>query len=149
MRPGIDARLRKSGIQPSSQRVAIADYVLFTDSHPSADEVWERVKRVLPVISRATVYNTLNLFVEKGLLKELVLAEGRIVFDPKTDKHHHFVDETTGEIHDVPWDAVKVTEAPHLPGFEITEYQVVLRGRVKRRGGTDRATEGRTRWQKS
>jgi Fur family transcriptional regulator, iron response regulator len=123
--------LRARGVQPSSQRVAIAEYVLFTDEHPGADDVWERVKKALPVVSRATVYNTLNLFVEKGLLKQLVLAEGRVVFDPKVDKHYHFIDEVTGAIHDVPWDAVKVASSPQLPGFEITEYQVVLRGRVK------------------
>ncbi len=133
MKLDVRERLREHGIQPSSQRVVIADYVLFTDTHPSADEVWARVQKVLPVVSRATVYNTLNLFVEKGLLKQLVLAEGRVVFDPKIDRHHHFIDEVTGEIHDVPWDAVKVTDAPQLPGFDVTEYQVVLRGRVKRK----------------
>lgn len=131
MKRDIHKRLREHGIQPSSQRVAIADYVLFTEEHPGADEVWERVQKALPVVSRATVYNTLNLFVEKGLLKQLVLAEGRVVFDPKTDKHHHFIDEATGEIHDVPWDAVKVTDTPQLPGFDVTEYQVVLRGRKR------------------
>lgn len=133
MKRDLHERLREHGIQPSSQRVAIADYVLSTDEHPSADEVWARVQKMLPVVSRATVYNTLNLFVEKGLLKQLVLAEGRVVFDPKTDRHHHFIDEVTGEIHDVPWDAVEVAATPRLPGFEITEHQVVLRGRVKRK----------------
>ena len=131
MKRDIHKRLRDHGIQPSSHRVAIAEYVLYTDEHPGADDVWARVQKALPVVSRATVYNTLNLFVEKGLLKQLVLAEGRVVFDPKTDKHHHFVDDATGEIHDVPWDAVKVTDTPKLPGFEITEYQVVLRGRKR------------------
>lgn len=133
MKQDLHKRLREHGIQPSSQRVAIAEYVLFTGEHPGADDVWARVQKVLPVVSRATVYNTLNLFVRKGLLKQLVLAEGRVVFDPKTDKHHHFVDDATGEIHDVPWDAVKVTDTPKLPGYEITEYQVVLRGRAKRK----------------
>ena len=133
MKREIPALLREHGIQPSSQRVAIAAYVLFTDDHPSADQVWERVRPSLPVVSRATVYNTLNLFTEKGLLRQLVLAEGRVVFDPKTDRHHHFIDEATGRIHDVPWDAVPVGPAPRLPGFEITEYQVVMRGRTKSR----------------
>ena len=129
----IPSLLREHGIQPSSQRVAIAAYVLFTEDHPSADQVWEKVRKALPVVSRATVYNTLNLFTEKGLLKQLVLAEGAVVFDPKVGKHHHFVDEATGEIHDVPWDAVRVQSAPELPGYDITEYQVVLRGRIRRK----------------
>jgi Fe2+ or Zn2+ uptake regulation protein len=123
------ALLIRNGIQPSAQRVAVADYVLFTDEHPSADRVFARVKKALPVLSRATVYNTLNLLVKKGMLKELVLAEGKIVFDPKMDKHHHFLDELSGRIYDVPWEALEVKKLGSLEEFEIDEYQVVLRGR--------------------
>lgn len=121
--------LREHGIQPSAQRVAVGDYVLFTDEHPSADEIWNRVRKTFPMVSRATVYNTLNLFVEKGLLRELVLAEGRVVFDPKVGAHHHFIDEVTGRIHDVPWDALEVKNLDGLRGFLVREYQVVMRGR--------------------
>lgn len=130
MRPDeIIALLTRNGIQPSAQRVAVADYVLFTDEHPSADRVFSRVKRALPVLSRATVYNTLNLLVKKGLLRELVLAEGRIVFDPKLERHHHFVDESSGRIFDVPWESLEVRKIAALDDFEVSEYQVVLRGR--------------------
>lgn len=122
--------LKDRGIQPSAQRVAVASYVLDTEEHPSADQVWAKVRTRFPMLSRATVYNTLNLFVTKGLLRELVLAEGRVVFDPKLDSHHHFIDEATGMIHDVPWDAVKVSNvAAALPEFDVREYQVVMRGR--------------------
>jgi Fe2+ or Zn2+ uptake regulation protein len=121
--------LRKHGIQPSAQRIAVAEYVLDTLDHPSADQVWDRVRRRFPMLSRATVYNTLNLFVRKGLLRELVLAEGRVVFDPKVEPHHHFIDERTGRIHDVPWNAVRVSRIDSLRGFDVREYQVVMRGR--------------------
>lgn len=124
------AQLSHHGIQPSAQRVAVGEYVLSTDEHPSADRVFTRVKKTLPVLSRATVYNTLNLFVSKGLLRELVLAEGRVVFDPNLEPHHHFVDEATGRIFDVPWDKLEVKKVGSLEeDFEISEYQVVLRGR--------------------
>lgn len=127
--------LRDRGIQPSAQRVAVAAYVLLTDEHPSADEVWSRVQQSFPMISRATVYNTLNLFVEKGLLCEHVLAEGRLVYDPNTTRHHHFIDEATGRIHDIPWDALRVQGVESVPGgFSVREYQVVMRGHKKKRG---------------
>lgn len=129
--------LRTHDVQPSAQRVAIAEYVLDTDEHPSADQVWNRVMEAFPMVSRATVYNTLNMLVEKGLLRQHVLAEGRIVFDPLVEPHHHFIDEETGRIHDVPWDAIKVSRVDALEGFDVAEYQVVLRGRrkgSKRRG---------------
>jgi Fur family transcriptional regulator, iron response regulator len=129
---GTVVALRAHGIQPSAQRVAVADYVLHTTAHPSADQVWAEVRRVFPMVSRATVYNTLHLFAEKGLLRELVLAEGRIVFDPKIERHHHFLDEQTGEIVDIPWSALDVRKVDALRGFQVREYQVVLRGRKAR-----------------
>ncbi len=130
---GVVELLRERGIQPSAQRVAVAEVVLTTSEHPSADEVWARARRRVAVLSRATVYNTLNLFVAKGLLRQLVLAEGKVVFDPKLDRHHHFIDDVTGTIHDIPWQAIDVAKAERLPGFDVREYQVVLRGRAKAR----------------
>jgi Fe2+ or Zn2+ uptake regulation protein len=65
---GLSERLLAAGIQPSAQRLAIGEYVLFTEDHPSADEVLMKMAekgRGVSMISRATVYNTLNLFVEK------------------------------------------------------------------------------------
>ncbi len=123
--------LRDHDIRPSAQRIAVAVYVLSADDHPSADQVWSKVKQGFPMLSRATTYNTLNLFVRKGLLRQLDLAEGRIVFDPNTSKHHHLIDETTKRIHDVPWDALEVRNVEQLTDFDIDEYQVVLRGRTK------------------
>jgi Fur family iron response transcriptional regulator len=125
--------LTEHGIQPSAQRVAVAEYVLFTTDHPSADQVWAEVKRSFPMLSRATVYNTLHLFTEKGLLRELVLAEGKVVFDPKLDPHHHFLDDETGEIVDVPWSALDVRRVHSLSGFDVREYQVVMRGKKSAR----------------
>ena len=110
--------LRKHRIQPSAQRVAVADYVLLTDEHPSADQVWARVKRRLPVLSRATVYNTLNLFVKKGLLREVIVTAGKVVFDPKVERHHHFVDEATGRIYDIDWNALRVSSVEALASVE-------------------------------
>ncbi len=136
MKRDIAEILRKHGIQPSAQRLAVADYVLDTDEHPAAEDVLREAKLRLPMISRATVYNTLNLFVNKGLIRELVLAEGKSVFDCNLELHHHFIDEATGTIHDVPWDALRVSRVERLVGFEIKEYMVVLRGkRTHARGG--------------
>jgi Fe2+ or Zn2+ uptake regulation protein len=129
MSPELVTRLKEAGIQPSAQRLAVAGFVLSTDAHPSADEVLAEVQGSFPMLSRATVYNTLNLFVEKGLLKQLVLAEGKTVFDPCLEPHHHFIDEETGVIEDVPWDALKVGDVKTLKGYEVREYMVVMRGR--------------------
>jgi Fur family transcriptional regulator, iron response regulator len=122
-------RLRKANIQPSAQRLAVAQYVLHTQEHPSADVVLERVRVDFPMVSRATVYNTLHAFVKAGLLRELVLSEGKSVFDPHLAPHHHFIDDATGEIEDVPWGSISVGKPTHLKNYEVREYMVVLRGR--------------------
>jgi Fe2+ or Zn2+ uptake regulation protein len=127
-REAIARALTERGIQASSQRLAIAEYVLATKDHPSADRVFEVVRARTPAISRATVYNTLNLLVREGLLRQLVISEGRVVFDPHVEPHHHFIDDATGEIHDVPWDALEVRHVEALRGVKVREYQVVLRG---------------------
>lgn len=128
------AILREKGIHPSAQRVAVSRYVLATCDHPTADEVWTRVRKKFPMVSRATVYNTLNLFAAKGLLRQFVLTGGRVVFDSNVSNHHHFIEVDTGKIHDVPWDSLRVENLERLSEFEVTEYQVVLRGRRKNRG---------------
>lgn len=137
-------RLKDSGIQPSVQRLAVAEYVLTTEDHPSADQVLAEVQARLPMVSRATVYNTLHTFVECGLLRQLVLAEGRVVFDPKLEPHHHFVDDETGEIEDVPWAAVQVGDVSRLKAYDVREYMVVMRG--TRRGlRTSKPKKGATK----
>jgi Fur family iron response transcriptional regulator len=123
--------LKKHGIQPSAQRVAIAQYVLSCGLHPTADLVQQEMQRTLPMISRATIYNTLNLFVAKGLLRTFQLGEAAAVFDPNTDDHHHFIDDDSGQVIDIPWDAVEVKNVEALPGVEVRSYMVVMRGRAK------------------
>ncbi len=127
------ALLRRRGIQPTPQRLAVADFILRSRAHPSADQVLENVRRQCPTISRATVYNTLNLLAEKGLVKTQILKEGTVIFDPNIDRHHHFVDEESGQIYDIPWNAIKVSGEQTLEEFEIHEFQVILRGRKKRK----------------
>jgi Fur family transcriptional regulator, iron response regulator len=142
MKRDVAALLRAHGIQPSAQRLAVGAYVLETEDHPSAEEVWRMAKDSLPMLSRATVYNTLHLFVKKGLLRELVLSEGRSVFDCNCQAHHHFIDEATGSIFDVPWDAVRVSRVEQLAGYDVREYMVVMRGTKSRARGARRARHG-------
>jgi len=126
-------RLRQHGIQPTPQRLAVAEVVLHRDHHPTADEVWGQVRKHCPTVSRATVYNTLNLYVEKGLLKLQVLKEGTAVFDAEVGAHHHFIDDETGKIYDVPWEALQVKGEDALREFKIRDYHVVLRGRRRKK----------------
>lgn len=124
---------RHHGLRPTPQRLAVAEFVLKSDAHPTADAVLTNVRRKYPTVSRATVYNTLNLFVKRGLIRTQIVRGGTIVFDPNTGAHHHFIDEETGKVYDVPWGALKVTGEQALKGYEVREYQVIMRGRRKSR----------------
>ena len=125
--------LRDKGIQPSAQRVAVSAYVLATHDHPTAEEVFARVRKKFPMLSRATVYNTLNLLLRKGLLRQFVLGGGRLVFDANVSDHHHFIETGSGKIHDVPWESLRVENVERLSEFEVADYHVVLRGRRKKK----------------
>lgn len=127
--------LEQRGIRPSAQRVAIASFVLATAEHPAADTVWRTVRARFPMVSRATVYNTLNLFVDKGLLREVALAPGRVAYDPNTEPHHHFVDAETGAIEDLPWESLRVDQRADLSHLDIDEISVTVRGRRLQQSG--------------
>ena len=121
--------LREHGVQPTPQRLAVLEFIQKAHTHPSADDVYSNVRRTCPTVSRATVYNTLNLLAEKGVIKTPLLREGGLVVDAHVQQHHHFVDEETGQIYDVPWEAIQVQTGDGLAKYEVREIQVVLRGR--------------------
>jgi len=124
----IEQVLRQAGIQPTAQRIAIGRYVLCEADHPTAEQVKDWVDQNFPKISLATIYNTLNAFVGAGLLRELRLPDREaVLFDNHVGPHHHFLDEATGQIHDLPADAVQVVWNLGT-GFEVQDASVVLRG---------------------
>lgn len=106
--------------------------ILTNRTHPTADEILVSARRKCPTVSRATVYNTLNLLVEKKLISMQTLREGAVVFDPNVQRHHHLIDEETGDIYDIPWDQLEVKGKKKFEDFEILEVQVIMRGRRKK-----------------
>lgn len=120
------------GIQPTPQRIAVVEIVLTRKDHYTADEVLELARKSCPTVSRATVYNTLNLLAEKGVLTKQLLKEGTVVFDSNINEHHHLVDGDTGEIIDIPWNKLEVRGMESLTDFEVEGYQVIVRGRRRK-----------------
>lgn len=127
------ALLETHGIQPTAQRVRIAEFLFARDQHLTAEQVMQLLMRDGMRVSKATVYNTLNLFAAKGLLKSLSVDPECGLFDSNTTPHHHFHVEDTGELIDVPPGAVEFARLPALPeGTEKVAVEVVIR--VRRRG---------------
>ncbi len=129
----LSERLQSAGVAPTLQRVAIAEVLFAHPIHLRADEVLARVKETLPDVSRATVYNTLRVFREAGLVKELLVDAERVIYDSNTEPHFHLYDVDTGEVRDVWAEELQVVGVPKLPdGLELEQVDVVIRVRGKR-----------------
>ena len=128
--------LRLHEINPTHQRIEIA-YALFSRSeHLSADQVLAIVNDRHSETSKATVYNTLNLFLEKKLIREVIVDPNKVFYDPNTRPHHHFYNVDTGELADIDASRVEVHGLPALPDGMVTEgVDIIVRVRSRRRPG--------------
>ena len=125
-------RLRDAGLRPTRQRLALAK-LLFDDCdrHVTAEQLHTEALSGNIRVSLATVYNTLHQFTAAGLLREIVVDAGRSYFDTNTSTHHHFFDENSGMLTDVPHGQLQVSGIPTPPnGSEIESVNVVVRIRA-------------------
>lgn len=124
----LDQLMRAHGIMPTSQRSAIASVLFAAPRHMSADQVLEEVNRTDKRVSKATVYNTLNLFAAKGLVREVMVDTSKVFYDSNTEPHHHFYNEDDGTLTDFPAEALRFACLPDLPeGTETRDIEVVIR----------------------
>ncbi len=122
--------LREHEISPTPQRIAIARILLPKPRHMSADDIISEVRHRSRRVSKATVYNTLNLFVERGLLKDLNIDQDRVIFDSNTAHHHHIYNMDTGELTDICPTTVEFARLPDLPtDTEPDSVQITFRVR--------------------
>src|ERR1043165_5928160 len=113
-------RLNTIGIRPTAQRVQIAELLLSAPQHLSAEQILAQLRAAGARISKATVYNTLNLFATHGLIRQLSVDGSRAWFDSNVDPHYHFHDLETGALIDVPVPAVEFSRLPPAPpGTEV------------------------------
>jgi Fur family transcriptional regulator, iron response regulator len=123
-------RLSSHGAKPTTQRLQLAELVFERPQHLSAEQVLQAARERGIRVSKATVYNTLNLFVECGLLRELVVDRDRVYYDSTVHAHHHFYNVDTGEMIDIPAASVSFAGVPAAPsGTEQDGVEVIIRVR--------------------
>ena len=124
--------LRRHGINPTHQRIEIA-YALFArGEHLSADQLLAIVNNRHSETSKATVYNTLNLFLEKKLIREVIVDPHKVFYDPNTDAHHHIYNLDTGELTDIDAAGIEVSGLPQLPDGMVTDgVDIIVRVRSR------------------
>ena len=127
----IERQLRAAGITPTRQRVAIASVMLSRRQHLSADQLQVAVALAgYEGVSKATIYNTLGLFSQMGLVREVIVDPNRVFYDSNVEKHHHLYDMDTGTLVDLDADQVDVRCLPGLPAeLEVARIDVIFRVR--------------------
>jgi len=93
--------LRQHSIKPSVQRTAVMDYLLNNRTHPTIDEIYLALSPSMPTLSKTTVYNTLDIFVERGAVRALVIDEKNARYDVDISAHAHFICKSCGNVHDI------------------------------------------------
>ena len=129
-RESASCMLRGFGISPTHQRIEIALALFEKRWHPSADQILAAVNVRNSETSKATVYNTLKLFLEKGLVRELIVDPSKVFYDSNTSAHHHFYDVASGAITDIPASGVHVEGLPPLPAGMVADgIDIIVRTR--------------------
>jgi Fur family iron response transcriptional regulator len=120
--------MRAKGVNPTQQRVEIAQVIFAEPQHVSADQVLRMVNKQRDVVSKATVYNTLGLFARKRLVREVIVDSSKSFYDPTMSPHHHFYNIDSGELMDVKQGELELGELPVLPDGTVAEaVDVVIR----------------------
>jgi len=131
-RADISELLRSHGIRPTHPRIEIARVLFTRREHLSAEQILALVNSRFAESSKATVYNTLKLFLKKKLIRELIVDPARVVYDPNTEPHHHLYDVVTGLLTDIPAADIRVVGLPPLPAGTVAEgVDIIVRTRPR------------------
>jgi Fur family iron response transcriptional regulator len=129
-RENLTELLREHEINPTHQRIEIAHALFSRGEHVSADQILAIVNDRHLETSKATVYNTLNLFLHKGLIREVIVDPNKVFYDPNTQPHHHLYNVDTGELTDIDAGAMSVSGLPRLPEGTVAEgVEIIVRVR--------------------
>jgi len=129
-RSGLEAMFDRHNILMTPQRVEIASVLLERPQHLSADQIIDKLRVNGSAVSKATVYNTLNLFSQRGLIKEVMVDPVRKFYDSTTHAHHHFYNVDSGQLSDISDEQVRFQDLPELPeGTERESVEVLIKVR--------------------
>jgi len=125
----LSGKLQNAGLRPTRQRLLLAK-ILFDGlpKHVTAEQVMTAVRKRKGHVSLATVYNTLNQFTQAGLMRCVSVDQSCAYFDTTLEPHHHFFDEVSGRLWDIPEGDLKISvpDAPHGRGIARVDVTVRL-----------------------
>ncbi len=126
----LETRLRDKGVRPTRQRLEIGELLLAIPRHMSAEQILRELREKGSRLSKATVYNTLNLLSKEGIVREIAVDPERMFYDSTAHPHHHFYNVDTGELIDIDDATVRITGLPDLPqGTVESDVEIIIRVR--------------------
>jgi len=123
----LSSELMDSGIRPSQQRIKILEYLKANHCHPTVDQIYTALQPEIPTLSRTTVYNTLNEFIKKGLVRAISIEENETRYDIVVQDHGHFKCESCGVIYNFDVNTDQLA-AGGLKDFRILDRNVYFKG---------------------
>ncbi len=130
MEDKINALIEK-GVVPTTQRLIVFQYLKGSKTHPTADNIYNALKKRHPIFSRATVYNTLFIFKEAGIIQELTLDKKEVHYDPNPVPHHHFYCKVCKDILNIDIEC-SVAKKRDIHGHKVEDVQSTFYGVCKR-----------------
>jgi Fur family peroxide stress response transcriptional regulator len=123
-------KLKMTGVRMTPQRHAILAYLLDSVLHPTADDIYKDLGERFPSMSVATVYNNLKVFIESGLVRELIYGDDSSRFDADMSEHYHAICESCGVIVDFNYPPLKHVEetAAASTGFQVRSHRLEVYG---------------------
>jgi Fe2+ or Zn2+ uptake regulation protein len=116
--------LRQFSIKPSVQRSAVMHFLLNNRIHPTIDEIYTALSPSMPTLSKTTVYNTLDLFLEKGAVHALAIDEKNARYDVDISAHGHFMCKSCGKVHDIFDLQPAMFKIPFTDKFKIESVEI-------------------------
>jgi Fur family peroxide stress response transcriptional regulator len=123
----IKGELEKCGIKPTFQRLCVLELMEQSSEHLTADAIYESLLKKMPTMSRTTIYNTLNLFLEKGLIAPIMITGTEVRYEISTNQHHHFLCLQCNRIYDVDVQC-PLFESKEVDGHKIQEIHGYFKG---------------------
>ncbi|NLC41044.1 MAG: transcriptional repressor [Clostridiaceae bacterium] len=129
--------LQAKNIRLSHQRLKVLEYLAHNNTHPSVEEIYSELQKSIPSLSRATIYNTLHMLKEAGLVNVLTIGDSEARYEIIAESHGHFKCTSCENIFDFTLN-MKEIESVDLADFEIKERDVYFRGLCPDCLGSDR-----------
>ncbi|MGD1873262.1 MAG: Fur family transcriptional regulator [Mastigocoleus sp.] len=121
--------LKSKGLRVTPQRFAVYSNLLNRQDHPTAEQILISLNKNSPTSSQATIYSSLQVLRDAGLVREVLLEEGVCRYDANVSLHHHFCCKKCGSIEDIPWEQIEDISFKSLrPGLTVDNYELTLHG---------------------